>query len=77
MSAYVVILVHTTSHAIQAERVLKQAGAAVKLVPTPRDLSSDCGSALRIAAAEREMCVRALADAGVPIDRVECLDEST
>jgi hypothetical protein len=75
MSAYAVILVHSTSHAIQAERVLKRAGLTVKLVPTPRHLSSDCGSAVRIAASDRTRGEAALAEAGVPVDRIEPLDE--
>jgi len=75
MSEFAVILVHTTSHAIQAERVLKRAGLAVKLVPTPRHLSSDCGSAVRIAADDRERGERALNEAGVPIDRIAVLDD--
>ncbi len=32
---------------MQAEAVLMRAGLAVKLIPTPRELSSDCGIALR------------------------------
>ena len=69
MNAYAVILVHSTSHAIQAERVLKVAGVPVKLIPTPRHLSSDCGSAIRIDATDQEAGLAALAQAGVPVDR--------
>jgi hypothetical protein len=74
MSEFAVILVHSTGHAIQAERVLKRAGLAVKLIPTPRHLSSDCGSAVRIPAADRERGEQALGEAGVLIDRIEALD---
>ena len=73
MNRFQVILVHTTSHAIQAEQVLKRAGLDVKLVPTPRHLSSDCGSALRILEREQTSCVDALYGAGVPFDRIEPL----
>ena len=41
-----VALFYTTSSAIRAEKLLKRAGLAVKLVPTPRQFSSDCGVAL-------------------------------
>ena len=75
MSEFAVILVYSTSHAIQAERVLKRAGIAVKLVPTPRHLSSDCGSAVRISRADRGASKNALTEAGVPIDHIEVLDE--
>lgn len=42
-----VVLFHTSSSAMQAEAVLVRARLPVKLIPTPRDLSSDCGIALR------------------------------
>lgn len=73
MSDFAVILVHSTSHAIHAERVLRRAGLPAKLVPTPRHLSSDCGSAIRIDNADRAASVQALDDGGVPIDRIEAL----
>ena len=45
MEQFAVILVHGTSHAIQVERVLRRAGLTVKLVPTPRHLSSGMAQA--------------------------------
>lgn len=42
-----VILFHTTSSALRAEKVLQKQGLTVKLIPTPRELSSDCGIAMR------------------------------
>ena len=74
MERFAVILVHSTSHAIHAERVLKRAGIEVRLIPTPRHLSSDCGSALRLELAVQAECERLLADARVPIDRIELLE---
>lgn len=74
MTEFAVILVHSTSHAIQAERVLKLAGLTARLIPTPRHLSSDCGSAVRIASADRAASERALTVAGVAIDRVELME---
>jgi hypothetical protein len=74
MSEFAVILVHSTSHAVHGERVLARAGVAVKLVPTPRHLSSDCGSAIRIPLGDRGACEQALRQAGVPVDRVEVLE---
>jgi hypothetical protein len=68
-----VILVHSTSHAIHAERVLKRAGLSARLVPTPRHLSSDCGSAVEIDTADRAATEQALDEAGVAIDRIEIL----
>ncbi len=44
---YGVVLFHTTTSALRSEKILKGTGLEVKLIPTPRELSSDCGIALR------------------------------
>lgn len=75
MTEYAAILVHSTGHAVQVQRLLKQAGLEVKLIPTPRHLSSDCGSAVRICAANREYARKLIAGAGVEFDRIEDLEE--
>lgn len=49
-----VLLFHTTTSAIRAEKILKQNGLDVKLTPTPRELSSDCGISLRFLAPDEE-----------------------
>ncbi len=47
MDKFGVVLFHTSSSAMQAEAVLLRAKLDVKLIPTPRELSSDCGLSLR------------------------------
>lgn len=51
---YSVALFHTVSAALRAEKVLLGAQIPVKLIPTPRQLSSDCGVALRFETARRD-----------------------
>lgn len=46
---FAVILVLSTSHALHLEGLLGEKGVACKLIPVPRQLSSDCGVCLRIA----------------------------
>lgn len=75
MNEFAVVLVHSTSHAIHAERVLKRAGLTVKLIPTPRHLSSDCGSAVKIMRKDQATSQQVLSEAGVPIERIEPLEE--
>jgi hypothetical protein len=60
MNEYGVVLFHTTSSALRGEKVLQRAGLAVKLIPTPREFSSDCGMALRFAWAQVELVQAAL-----------------
>ena len=51
---YCVVLFHSTSGAIRAEKLAKEAGLTVKLIPVPRHLSSDCGVCLRCEARDAE-----------------------
>jgi hypothetical protein len=70
MTQYGVILFHTTSSAMRAEKLLAKAGYSVKLIPTPREFSSDCGIALRFDWAHQQPVVSALAAARVETDSV-------
>lgn len=54
MSAFGVALFDTTASVMRAEKVLQSAGIAVKLIPTPRQFSSDCGIAVRFDGRELE-----------------------
>jgi len=45
---YVVFLFPSVSYALKAEKILKAAGIAHKLIPVPRHISSDCGVCVRI-----------------------------
>ena len=59
MNSYGLVLFDTNTSAMQAEAVLQKAKLTVKLIPTPRELSSDCGVALRFDWSQNEQ-VRAL-----------------
>ena len=54
MSEYAVVLFHTTSAALKAEKVLKKAGIEVKAIPVPRQFSSDCGISVRFPASQAD-----------------------
>jgi len=61
----VVFLFHTSSAAFRAEKALKEARAAARLIPTPRQFSSDCGIALSVDEADIDAARAALNEAGV------------
>lgn len=42
-----VVVFRSVTGALQAEKRLKEKGVAVRLLPAPRHLSSDCGVCLR------------------------------
>ena len=76
MSDYGVILAHTKSAALRAEKVLKRAGLTVKLIPTPREFSSDCGMAVRFDWAQSALAQDTLAAAGVEMAGVHRMAQS-
>jgi len=73
MSDYAVIITHSTSHAIRAEKILLSAGLKAKMIPVPRHISSDCGTAVRIPAVQVEESKRLMDEKKAPYDRVELL----
>lgn len=73
MTEYGVVLFHTTSAALRAEKVLQRAGLPVKLIPTPREFSSDCGMALRFSWPQVEQARAALDAAQVAIADLRAL----
>jgi hypothetical protein len=64
-SDYAVVLFHSTQAAIKAERALLLEGFTVKLIPTPRQFSSSCGTALRCSWADVTGVRAALSKGGV------------
>lgn len=43
-----VVLFRSVSAALAAEKLLKEEGIAFKLIPVPKQISSDCGVCIRI-----------------------------
>ncbi len=69
-----VVLFASTHFAIRAEKLAKENGLNVKLIPVPRQLSSDCGVCLRISWEQKNRIEEILAQAGVPMEGVHRLD---
>ncbi len=74
MTQFGVILFHTTSAVMRAEKLLVKQGYSVKLIPTPREFSSDCGIALRFDGDRSEQVKSALEAAEVEFESVHMLN---
>ncbi|MDX1691813.1 MAG: DUF3343 domain-containing protein [Acidimicrobiia bacterium] len=57
-------------HAVRAEKVLGDAGFAVELVPGPKELSPNCGVALRLRFDRTDEALGVLEAASVEVDEV-------
>lgn len=67
---YAVILVHSTSHAMRVEKLLRDQSIACKMIPVPRHISSDCGVCIRITQQDVGAARRAIEACGVEIEAV-------
>jgi hypothetical protein len=57
---YGVVLFESVSHALRAEKIIKAEDIPCKLIPVPRQLSSDCGVCLRFSTVHRQQVENAL-----------------
>jgi Protein of unknown function (DUF3343) len=64
-------------HAIRADTVLNRAGFASRLIPGPKELSPNCGVAVRFEYALREDVLAFLASKRVQIDAVHFYEPRT
>jgi len=60
-----VAIFNSIHRVMQAEKRLKELRLSILLIPAPRALKSDCGLALRYAAADRPAVEGALAEEGL------------
>jgi len=70
MDDYGVVLFNTISAAMRSEKVLLREQLDIKLIPTPRGLSSDCGVAMRFDWSQAENVRILLDEAGVEIEGI-------
>jgi hypothetical protein len=57
---YYVMLFKAVSYVLKAEKILKKEGLPHKLIPVPKNISSDCGICLRFEPEMRERIEAAL-----------------
>lgn len=68
--SYAYVLFFTSNHAFRAEKLLIRDGIVCKLVPVPRQFSSECGVCLRIDPALSARVEQGLIAARVEIDSI-------
>jgi hypothetical protein len=73
MIQYGVIIFHTTTAVMQAEKILIKAGLNIKLMPVPREFSSDCGISIRFDWLQHEEVKRILDESKVDIEAMHLM----
>lgn len=65
---HTLFLVPSANHAVQGEQALLRAGIACRLIPVPRQLSSQCGVCLSVSVEDRDRAEEALREAGAVVE---------
>jgi hypothetical protein len=65
-----VITFYGSHHALRAEKQLKASGLKVVLIPGPREISPNCGVALRFDFALCDECRKILKEASVQLEEI-------
>lgn len=72
-SEYAVVLVHSTSHAMRLEKLLRAASIPSKMIPVPRHISSDCGACVRIRHADVDAVRRVVEAARLEVESIQAM----
>ncbi len=59
-SEFYVVLYKSVSYALRSEKILKKEGIPFKLIPVPKNISTDCGVCIRFAPEDRKRIEDAL-----------------
>ena len=70
-----VVTFFNSYNALRAESTLKKSGEKARLIPGPREISPNCGTALRFEHARSEEVARLLAQAKVQIEKIHFYPE--
>lgn len=72
---YFVVLFKSVSHAMRSEKILKKEGIPFKLIPVPKNISTDCGVCIRFSSLYKKQIEKALIGK-VEIAEIRVLEEN-
>lgn len=70
---YNVVLFHSVSGALRAEKLLKAESLSIKVIPVPRQLSSDCGICIRFDQKDQPKVEEVLARNQLEMQGIYCI----
>jgi len=68
IETYCIVTFDITQHALIFEKILKENGLGIKLMPAPRQLSASCGTAAYVTCEEKEEILKLCNENNIPID---------
>ncbi|SDY95225.1 Protein of unknown function [Proteiniborus ethanoligenes] len=67
---YCIVTFHTTNHALNFEKAMKEKDIDVKLMPVPRQVSSSCGTAAQFPCSMKREIVNICGEKHIEIDEI-------
>ncbi len=71
MSEYLYMIFKSMTHVLTAERAARKHGIQCRLVPIPRNLSTDCGMCVSVKAEDGDEFIRIAGEKGLSPERIE------
>lgn len=71
MSDYLYMIFKSMTHVLTAERAARKSKIACRMVPIPRNISTDCGMCISVKAEDGESFLAAVKEKGIIPERVE------
>lgn len=72
-SRFGVVLLHSISSVLRAEKLFKEESIPIKIIPVPRHLSSDCGVCVRFNQEDQRKIEAILAKHHLEIQGIHCI----
>jgi len=69
--SYSIILFLSANHAVRAESVLLKESVNCKMIPVPRNISSECGVCVRIFWKDKEQALKILSALNIAVVKTE------
>ncbi|MCK5035721.1 MAG: DUF3343 domain-containing protein [Candidatus Sabulitectum sp.] len=71
MSDYLYMIFQSMTHVLTAERAARKGGIACRMVPIPRNVSTDCGMCISVKVEDGRSFLSAVKEKGITPERVE------
>ena len=71
MSSHIYMIYKSMTHVLAAERAARKGGVSCRMVPIPRNLSTDCGMCISVKEEESSAFLSVVEEKGLVPERVE------
>lgn len=71
MSKFLYVIFKSMTYVLSAERTARKSDISCRIIPIPRNLSTDCGMCISIKAEDYDVFLKAMEEKGLVPERVE------